>query len=137
MHACGYPELRSVGDKHWEEELEIDCSQPDVYGGSRSMVVRRELVIAERGLYSFSMSAEGGLITRCQDEDYEEIPSLEQPEIYGDVPAFTKSVIGGLLVSLDGDGKVKTLDLTPGRSEVWVGNTSHTNEVARLEVVGE
>ena len=137
MHTCGYPELPQTGERRWEEELDIDCSLPDVYGGSRSMIVRRELSISERGLYAFSMTAEVGMILRCQDEDYDEVPSLEQPELYGDVPAFTESVIHAFPVPLDGDGEVKVLDLTPGRYEVWVGNTTHTNEVARLEVVGE
>lgn len=137
MHTCGYPELPLTGERRWEEELDIDCSRADVYGGSRSLIVRRELIIAERGFYAFSTTAEAGMIMRCQDEDYDEVPSEELPELYGDVPAFTKSVIHAYPVPLEGDGVVRVLDLTPGRYELWIGNTSHTNEVARVEVVGE
>ena len=133
--ACGHPELPSVGELAWSEELDIDCGQPHVYGGTAGIKAKRVLTISQRGYYAFSTTAESALIMRCHDETYEEAPSVEESELYGDVPAYTLMWISRYPVVVPGEEESTVLDLTPGRYEVLVGYTStYEPRAARLDV---
>ena len=133
--SCGHPELPSVGELSWSEELDIDCAQPHVYGGTSGIKAKRVLTISQRGYYAISTTAESALLMRCQDETYESPPSVEESELYGDVPAYTLMWINSYPVVVPGEEEITVLDLTPGRYEVLVGYTStYEPRAARLDV---
>ena len=134
LNACGHPSLPSTGEGVWSESFEIDCASPHVYGGSLSMLIKRELVISEHGHYAVSTTADGGLLSRCQDEDYLIAPTLDEPELYGDVPAYTEAVLDGYLVPLPGNEEARVLELAPGRYELAVGYLSYETQTAEVEV---
>lgn len=133
--SCQYPDLPSVGELSWSEQIDINCALPHVYGGTFGLKAKRVLTISERGAYSISTTAEGGVLMRCQDETYSAPPSLEDSEIYGDAPAYTLMYINKYMIPLPGGGEPMVLDLTPGRYELLVGYPSYEPRQARVDVI--
>jgi hypothetical protein len=54
----------------WSETIDIDCDNPYVHGGPYGMAADRVLTITERADYTFSTTAEGGVISACRDVDH-------------------------------------------------------------------
>jgi hypothetical protein len=115
---CDDPELAQVGDGQWSETIDIDCDKPHVYGGPLGMAAHRVLTIAERGDYTFSTTAGGGVILACRDVDLDSAPVEDDPAL-GDVPPYDHHYLA--LRPFAGEGALTTFDLVPGRYEFGVG----------------
>lgn len=134
--ACDYPELPQVGEMHWSQDIDIDCDEPHVYGGPLGMAALRVLTITERGDYTFSTTAEGGVIAACRDVDLQTPPVVDDPAL-GDVPPYDHRYLS--LRPFAGDGEITRFDLVPGRYEFGIGNPGdfepHTERIdVRLAV---
>jgi hypothetical protein len=134
--ACDYPEIPQVGEMQWSETIDIDCDKQHVYGGPLGMGAVRVLTITERGDYTFSTTAESGVILACRDVDLQTPPAEDDPAL-GDVPPYDQRYLP--LRPFAGDGELTTFDLAPGRYEFVVGNPGdfepHTERIdVRLAV---
>ena len=114
----------------WSETINVSCSEPSVYSSPQGLYAHRVLTIAERGDYEISAS---GHIQRCRDDAYEVEPSLEEPELYGDVPAYTAWYPTGYFKALPA-GEPQVLDLTPGRYLVTAGIEGFEADEVTVEV---
>lgn len=127
---CDYPELSQVDETQWSETIDVDCGKPHVRGGPYGMGAYRVLTITERADYTFSTTAEGGVISPCKDQDVEAPTEYGDPAL-GDVPPHP----GGYVRSFDGNGEVTILELIPGRYELGVGYPNdYEPHTARLDV---
>jgi hypothetical protein len=116
---CDNPELPQVGEMQWSETIDIHCDKPHVYGGPLGMFTSRVLTITERADYTFSTTAESGVIAACRDVDLESRPVEGDPAL-GDVPPYANHYLA--LRPFEGDGELTTFDLIPGRYEFAIGN---------------
>ena len=132
--SCEELPLAQLDGQRWSESIEIDCAEPSTYGDIDGLYSRRVVTISERASYAISTAAAWMTIIRCPDGDYDEPPSLEDPEQYGDLPEYTDVWRDGYGRSLDGSGEVNALDLTPGRYQLGVGNESFESQTVTLEV---
>jgi hypothetical protein len=130
--ACDHPDLPLVGEMQWSETIEIDCGKPHVHGGPNGMAAWRVLTVTERDDYTFSTTAETGVIGACPDRDLATPPEYGDPAL-GDIPPRSDKFVSAR--TLAGDGVITTLDLIPGRYEVLVGYRSdYGPHTARLDV---
>ena len=123
-----------LDDQRWSESIEIDCATPGTYSNSSTYFSRRVLTISERGDYAISSSASHVSISRCPDGDYDEPPSLDDPEQYGDVPEYTEVFVESYFKVFDAEGEGTTFDLTPGRYLLGVSFDDFEPHTATLEV---
>ena len=132
MGCDDYPELPQVADMQWSETIDIDCNNAHVHGGPLGMGAYRVLTITERGDYTFSTTAEIGVISACRDVQLDS-PPVEGDPALGDVPPYTNQFFA--LRAIPGDGELTTFDLVPGRYDLRVGySESFEPQTARVDV---
>ena len=130
---CQSESLAPDGAFVWSEEVEIDCGDAKTYGGPTGVRTYRNVVIAERGQYAISTTAENLLISQCPDENLALAISGEEPE-FGDIPPVTSFIPTRYFRALSGDGEVTVLDLAPGRYELGVAFFDHDIYTAMIDV---
>ena len=134
MIACEHPPLTMLEEATWSETITLDCAQADTYGGPQGLRTTRVFTVAARGDYALTISGEGGAISRCAHEDYELQPSLDQAEVYGDVPAYTDTWIHQYVRVLPGQATT-VLDLAPGDYELVVASSVYEPQVVQVNIV--
>lgn len=132
--SCDDLPLAQIDSQNWSESIEIECTEPSTYGGINGLYSSRVVTIAERGDYSISTSATQMSIIRCPDGDYDEPPSLDDPQQYGDIPEYTDVWLDGYVRVLEGSGEVHTFDLTPGRYRIAMSFESFEPNTATLDI---
>jgi hypothetical protein len=107
------PELPSLGNHRWGEDVSLSCDRGDVYGRPEGVAAIRTLTIIDSGSYVVWTDADGVLFSKRQKEIiWDDGDFIDQS--MGDVPLGMAHWING--------SEVQVVNFAPGEYELWISN---------------